>query len=74
MSIATDPTIWIEALGYFGALVTLGTYSMKRMIPLRVLGICANCVFIGYGFLGPVYPQLVLQFTRNSFCTALFFR
>jgi CRP/FNR family transcriptional regulator, cyclic AMP receptor protein len=52
---------WIEALGYFGALLTLGTYSMKRMIPLRVIGICANCVFIIYGFLTPAYPQLVLH-------------
>src|SRR5882672_8466141 len=52
---------WIEALGYLGALVTFGTYSMKRMIPLRMIGICANCVFIAYGLLAPVYPQLVLH-------------
>jgi len=52
---------WVEILGYFGTLLTLGTYSMKRMIPLRVIGICANCVFIAYGLLAPVYPQLVLH-------------
>ena len=52
---------WIEAFGYLGALLTLGTYSMKRMLPLRVIGICANCVFIAYGLLAPVYPQLVLH-------------
>lgn len=52
---------WIEAIGYLGASLTLGTYSMKRMIPLRVIGICANCVFIAYGFFAPVYPQLVLH-------------
>lgn len=52
---------WIEAFGYLGALLTLGTYSMKRMIPLRVIGICANCVFIAYGLLAPVYPQLLLH-------------
>jgi hypothetical protein len=51
----------IEAFGYLGALLTLGTYSMKRMIPLRVIGVCANCVFIAYGLLTPVYPQLLLH-------------
>src|SRR5436305_15184549 len=34
---------------------------MKRMIPLRVIGICANCAFIAYGVLTPVYPQLLLH-------------
>jgi hypothetical protein len=52
---------WVEILGYCGALLTLGTYGMKRMIPLRVIGMCANCLFITYGFLAPVYPQLVLH-------------
>ncbi len=52
---------WIEALGYLGALLTLGTYSMKTMIPLRVSGLCANCVFIAYGALASVYPQLLLH-------------
>jgi CRP/FNR family transcriptional regulator, cyclic AMP receptor protein len=52
---------WIELVGYFGAFLTLGTYSMKKMIPLRIIGICANCAFIAYGFVAPVYPQLVLH-------------
>jgi CRP/FNR family transcriptional regulator, cyclic AMP receptor protein len=52
---------WVEVVGYLGALVTLGTYSMKRMIPLRVFGMCANCLFVVYGFLAPVYPQLFLH-------------
>lgn len=52
---------WIEIVGYIGALLTLGTYSMKRMIPLRVIGIGSNIFFMAYGFLAPVYPQLVLH-------------
>jgi CRP/FNR family cyclic AMP-dependent transcriptional regulator len=52
---------WIEALGYLGALLTIGTYSMKTMIPLRVTGICANSIFIAYGILAPAYPQLFLH-------------
>jgi CRP/FNR family cyclic AMP-dependent transcriptional regulator len=51
----------IEALGYLGAAVTLATYSMKTMIPLRVSGIVANILFIAFGWLGAVYPTLVLH-------------
>jgi CRP/FNR family cyclic AMP-dependent transcriptional regulator len=52
---------WIEVLGYLGVLLTIGTYSMKRMIPLRVIGMCANCAFIAYGLRASVYPQLLLH-------------
>jgi CRP/FNR family transcriptional regulator, cyclic AMP receptor protein len=52
---------WIELVGYFAGFLTLGTYSMTRMVPLRVIGICANCVFIAYGYWKPVYPTLVLH-------------
>ncbi len=53
--------IGIEILGYLGALLTLGTYSMNTMIPLRVVALCANCLFIVYGYMAPVYPQLLLH-------------
>jgi CRP/FNR family cyclic AMP-dependent transcriptional regulator len=52
---------WVEILGYFGAALTLTVYSMKRMIPLRIVGICANCVFIAYGFFAAVYPQMLVH-------------
>ena len=52
---------WIEALGYLGALLVLSAYSMKTMIPLRIVGLCANAIFIVYGYLEPVYPQLLLH-------------
>jgi CRP/FNR family transcriptional regulator, cyclic AMP receptor protein len=52
---------WLEALGYLGALLVLSAYSMKTMIPLRIVGICANAIFMVYGYLEPVYPQLLLH-------------
>ena len=52
---------WPDAFGYLGALLLLGTYSMKTMIPLRILGLCANCAFIVYGYFAPAYPQLLLH-------------
>ena len=52
---------WVEILGYFGAALTLTVYSMRRMIPLRIIAIAANCVFVVYGFLAEVHPQMVLH-------------
>jgi CRP-like cAMP-binding protein len=52
---------WIEACGYAGALLTLGTFAMTKMIPLRIVGIAANFAFIGYGALAPIYPVLGLH-------------
>jgi len=52
---------WVEAVGYLGTLLTLGTYSMKTMTRLRAVGIAANVVFVVYGALAAVYPTLVLH-------------
>jgi CRP/FNR family transcriptional regulator, cyclic AMP receptor protein len=52
---------WVDVIGYFGASLTLTVYSMRRMIPLRIVGICANCVFVTYGYLAEVYPQMILH-------------
>ena len=52
---------WIEATGYLAALITFATFYMKTMIPLRVVGIVSNVVWIVYGGLAGVYPPLVLH-------------
>jgi CRP/FNR family transcriptional regulator, cyclic AMP receptor protein len=45
---------WIDYLGYIGACITIATYSMKTMIPLRIVGMCANVFFLAYGFMAKV--------------------
>ena len=40
----SDPSI-AEGLGYLAALLTLGVFYMKTMIPLRIAGIMADNVF-----------------------------
>ena len=52
---------WVEATGYLAALITLATFYMKTMIPLRVAGIASNFAWIAYGALAGVYPPLVLH-------------
>ncbi len=52
---------YFELLGYAAAAVTLNTFSMKTMIPLRISGITANVLFIAYGYFGALYPNLILH-------------
>lgn len=50
-----------EVIGYIAAALVFATFSMKTMVPLRVVGICSNVFFIAYGYLNPAYPLLVLH-------------
>jgi len=50
-----------QAAGYIAAVLVFLTFYMKTMIPLRIVGICSNFAFIVYGFLGGLYPVLVLH-------------
>jgi len=50
-----------QILAYMAACCSLVSSSMKRMIPLRIAGICGNCFSIAYGLLGPFYPTLLLH-------------
>lgn len=50
-----------QAIGYIAAVLVLVSFWMKTMIPLRVVGIASNVVFIVYGYLGAVYPPLILH-------------
>ena len=50
-----------EIAGYLAAILVFLTFYMKTMIPLRIIGICSNCMFIIYGSLDGLYPVLVLH-------------
>jgi hypothetical protein len=50
-----------EMIGYVAATLVFATFSMKTMVPLRIVGICSNVFFIAYGYLNPAYPLLVLH-------------
>jgi CRP/FNR family cyclic AMP-dependent transcriptional regulator len=51
----------VDAIGYLAAVLVFLTFYMKTMVPLRVTGICSNCAFIVYGYLGGLYPVLILH-------------
>ena len=50
-----------EILGYLATLFNIAAYSMRTMIPLRILAIVSNGVFIVYGATAGVYPVLILH-------------
>jgi CRP/FNR family transcriptional regulator, cyclic AMP receptor protein len=52
---------WIELSGYLASTLVFLTFYMKRMIPLRVIGILSNIAFMVYGFDGRLYPVLILH-------------
>ena len=55
------PLSFIDFLGYTAGAAVFATYSMKTMIPLRLVGIVSNCLFIAYGFFAHAVPVLVLH-------------
>ncbi|SFS15241.1 Crp/Fnr family transcriptional regulator [Yoonia litorea] len=61
---------YVEIAGWLGTLLTFTAYSMRNMLPLRIIALAANLAFMTYGALVPVYPMLVLHlglFPLNAF-------
>jgi uncharacterized membrane protein YbaN (DUF454 family) len=51
----------VDIVGFGAAAATLATFAQTRAVPMRVLAIAANLLFIGYGTLGAVYPVMLLH-------------
>lgn len=54
-------TEWPMWFGYAAVIASIITCAMKTMIPLRVVSMTCNTLFIIYGFFGGIYPTLVLN-------------
>lgn len=52
---------WVELVGYAAAAMTVVTYSMRTMMPLRIVAILANGLFLIYSGLTHIYPSIVLH-------------
>ena len=49
---------WPQWFGYAAVLASIVTCAMKTMIPLRVVSMVCNSLFIIYGIFANVYPPL----------------
>ena len=52
---------WPQWFGYAAVLASIVTCAMKTMIPLRVVSMVCNSLFITYGIFANVYPTLILN-------------
>jgi CRP/FNR family cyclic AMP-dependent transcriptional regulator len=50
-----------DLLGLLGVAFSAASFIMKRMLPLRVLAIFANILFIGYGLSTHTWPGVLLN-------------
>ena len=48
-------------MGYAASAAVLGTFLMRRMVPLRLLAILSNVLFVAYGYAEQIYPVLCLH-------------
>ena len=60
--------MWIVVAGWLAALLVFSSFFMKTIVPLRIVAMVSNVVFIvyallglAYGVFGRVYPILVLH-------------
>lgn len=52
---------WPQWFGYAAVVASIVTCAMKTMIPLRVVSMICNSLFVIYGIFGQVYPTLILN-------------
>ena len=50
-----------EPIGYLASLLVLATFSVRDMVPLRLLAIASNLAFMGYAALAGIDPVLLLH-------------
>ncbi len=50
-----------DVLGYAASLAVLATFTVRRMVPLRILAILSNGLFIVYGYQAHIHPVLLLH-------------
>ena len=54
-------TTLTSVVGSLAAGLVFATFCTTRMVPLRALAIASNIAFIGYGYLGELWPILILH-------------
>jgi CRP/FNR family transcriptional regulator, cyclic AMP receptor protein len=53
--------LWVNLLGYAASAAVLATFCMSTMIPLRIMGLASNVLFMAYGYVDHLTPVLLLH-------------
>ncbi len=51
----------VDILGYAASAAVLATFCMSTMIPLRILALGSNVLFMAYGYVDHLYPVFLLH-------------
>jgi hypothetical protein len=51
----------VNILGYAASCAVLATFLMRTMIPLRVVAILSNVLFLLFGYIEHIYPVFLLH-------------
>ena len=51
----------IEGIGWAASILTVATYAVNTMIPLRILAIVSSVFFLIYGVLTEIWPMVVME-------------
>ena len=51
---------WVDILGYAASAAVLATFCMSTMIPLRILALGSNVLFMAYGYADHLYPVFII--------------
>lgn len=52
---------WVEAVGWLASALTVATYAMNTMIPLRILAIASSVCFAIYASVLQLWPLLAME-------------
>ena len=52
---------WVDLLGYAASLLVLATFCMNTMLPLRLIAIGSNILFVLFGYFASIYPVMILH-------------
>jgi uncharacterized protein YjiS (DUF1127 family) len=52
---------WVDLIGYAACAGVFATFCMSTMVPLRIVAICSNVLFVTFSALAHIYPVLVLH-------------
>ena len=52
---------WVAAIGWLGSILTIATYAMNTMMPLRILAIASSISYLIYAYLLQLWPLLGME-------------
>jgi CRP/FNR family transcriptional regulator, cyclic AMP receptor protein len=52
---------FMDLLGYAASAAVLATFCMSTMIPLRIMALVSNLLFMAYGYFDHIYPVFILH-------------